>query len=228
MFKKQISIFFIALIVFCTVLISLPTNAQRFVEISLPSSPNVTSGTFETNMENNFVNIIDLVVFPVTKIRLRGEVFFDANRNGIFDPGESGISRLKIVVVTETDGTYVTYTDENGNYDQLLYKGERVKIYVQSLDDVNQLIEVTNASTPYYKEIVFDNEKTKQLVGVYIPKKQPITEVKHIVKEVPKQIQELIRSGGQNSFLIPFIMLAVIIASLGLFKLLFKVSHPHR
>jgi SdrD B-like domain len=194
-------------------------QAQRFTEIKIPSNPTVTSGTIDINLTNNEVDILDLVKFPVPRRVLSGKIFFDGNKNGIQDDNEKGLANIKVIIETETDGTYIVYTNENGEYSKELYIGEVVKIFAEIEDSLGNttIVEVTTvgqggvASQDF---VIGENDKARP-IGIFYNEEKP-TPINKIVKPIIK----IVRSGGVEIqiFIVLFVSLVFGLIRIYIFK----------
>lgn len=189
-------------------------NAQRYVNISLPTGANVNSPTLDNVPNNNLVNIYDVVKYPAKKSVLRGQVFLDSNKNGIKENGEAGLSRSKVIVKTETEGIFEIYTDENGFYSIELYDNQEVRVSIEIEDSNGEIkqYEITTIQTGGTKDQLynFNNDLVAKPVGVYLASKS-------LPPTIPVIIEKVVRTGGISLFTFP-------IGLIILFAIVYKVT----
>lgn len=84
-----------------------------FRTVQLPDK----NGSLDVVVEDDPVNYPGQIGIPRWYGWIKGKVFIDSNENGIFEPGEEGVSGVQVVTRFK-DGTiqYATVTDLEGNY----------------------------------------------------------------------------------------------------------------
>lgn len=94
------------------VVYSVPEN---YAVTTITNTATVTSPTDITTTNNTSSVTTTVVLPPPTTGSITGTVFFDANNNGILDPGE-GLPNISVTVTDANGNTQVVTTDANGVY----------------------------------------------------------------------------------------------------------------
>lgn len=96
-------------------------------------------------MGDGIENISDQGIYPGTSA-IKGKVFYDANGNTIMDPGEEGLSGIKV----QSQGRTIGATDKNGNFMLTTRYGVTESSLYLDLESVPALLSPTHALQTAY------------------------------------------------------------------------------